>query len=235
MQYEEVVFDTETTGTDCKVDRLVEIAGARAQGDFTFETLVNPGRDIPCEAKAIHHISEAEVMGAPFENEAVTLFLNELFGESPHQPLLIAHNAKFDKGFIDRIAPEPMIEYICTYKCSLLAFPDAPRHTNQVLRYYLNLDVPTPEGLYPHRALYDVLVTRAIYLELRKIFSIERMIDITKNPVLLPKVPFGKHAGKTWDQVDYGYLKWATGPSGPTDNEDFVYTASYWKKNGSMF
>ena len=231
--YNIVVFDTETTGTECEIDRLVELAGVSLDGITDFTTFVNPEREIPAEAKAIHHILEHEVMGAPLEPEAVQHFLNRFFVDKPGNHVLAAHNAKFDRGFISRIKPEWKPQYICTYKCSLLAFPDAPRHTNQVLRYYLGLDVSVPDGLFPHRALYDAIVTRAILRELLTIFSVERLIDISANPVLLPKVPFGKHAGKTWDQVDYGYLKWALGPTGPKDNEDFIHTANYWMRKGS--
>lgn len=224
-----VVFDTETTGTECEVDRLVEIAGVSFSTGMNFSTLVNPGRDIPAEAKAIHHINESDVVDAPGEGLAVDTFYDALGAPD----ILAAHNAKFDRGFISRIKPEWKPQYICTYKCSLLAFPDAPKHSNQVLRYYLGLDVSVPEGLFPHRALYDVIVTAAILRELLTIFSVERMIDISANPVLLPKVPFGKHVGKTWDQVDYGYLKWALGATGPKDNEDFIHTAQYWMRKGS--
>jgi exodeoxyribonuclease X len=58
---------------------------------------------------------------------------------------------------------------------------------------------------------------------------VKTLLEWSNNPVLMPKVPYGKHKGKTWNEVDYGYLKWALGPTGPKDDDDFIYTARHWK------
>jgi len=119
-------------------------------------------------------------------------------------------------------------------RCAWVLCPDAPAFGNQVLRYYLELDnLDLPEGLFPHRALYDVICTQGILNWMLERASVSELLDWSNNPVLMPKVPYGKHKGKLWSEVDYGYLKWATGPTGPTDDEDFVFTANYWKRNWS--
>lgn len=224
-----IIMDTETTGLDAETDRLVEIAGARLSDLKSFETLVDPQRDVPPEARAIHHIGPADVVGAPDEVSALRAMftsLNDLNG----QIIFAAHNAKFDRGFINRIAPALSLDWICTYKCAVVTWPDAPAHGNQVLRYYLGLDVDKdlPPGLFPHRALYDVIVTRGILIELLKVHSLEKLINISNNPVLLTKVSFGKHKGQLWSEVPFGYLKWCVGQADM--NEDVLHTAAHWMR-----
>lgn len=212
------VLDTETTGLDHKVDRLVEVALLDVKSDAHFHTLCYPGRDIPPEAMAIHHITEAMVANAPNPGKALYDAVNHL-----NQPkLAIAHNAKFDLPFINDLAQgqwDPI--WVCTYKCSVMLWPDAPAHSNQVLRYWLGLKVPMLEqfpGLMPHRALYDIIVTREIFGTMLKFATLEQLITWSSGPLDLPKVPFGKHKGKPFSEVDYGYLKWVLGQSDMDEN-----------------
>jgi exodeoxyribonuclease X len=222
-----ITFDTETTGTDPEVDRLVELAGV-CRGFNHFSTLVNPERDIPPEARAIHHIGPEDIINAYSEVNAVIAFFKH-FDCLLDDHILVAHNAKFDKGFINRIDPGYTHKYICTMRCAWLSWPDAPGYSNQVLRYWLGLEgLDLPSELFPHRALYDAIVTQGILEELLKKHPVESLLNWSNNPVLMPKVPYGKHKGKKWDEVDYGYLKWALGASGPQDDEDFIFTAQYW-------
>lgn len=224
-----IIMDTETTGLDAAEDRLVEIAGARLEDGKSYETLVNPLRSIPAEVRAIHHICPEDVVDAPFEEESLNAMLDALKNLSA-RVIFAAHNAKFDRGFIERIAPELDLEWICTYKCSVVTWPDAPSHGNQVLRYYLGLDLAgqLPPGLFPHRALYDVIVTRGILIELLKHHTLDQLVRISNNPVLLTKVSFGKHKGCLWADVPYGYLKWCVGQSDM--NEDVLHTANHYMR-----
>lgn len=225
-----VVFDTETTGVDPKQDKLVELAGASVHPEYQqFTTFCNPGRSIPPEAMAIHHITETDVIGAPSPEDALISFLNHF--EIQPNTCYVAHNAKFDKGMLAAVAPvfAESAHFIDTLKLSWLAFPDAPGFSNQVLRYYLNLTVDVPPDLFPHRALYDVIVTRELFYKLAEIFTIEQMIEISSKPVLLPKVTFGKHKGLTWREVPYSYLKWILEKS-DIDDENVIHTARYWSK-----
>jgi DNA polymerase-3 subunit epsilon len=63
-----VVFDTETTGTNPRSDRIVEIACVKVHPDGRRETWhkrVNPGIPIPSSSTAIHGIGDADVTGQP--------------------------------------------------------------------------------------------------------------------------------------------------------------------------
>jgi len=95
-----VIFDTETTGTQIDIDRVVEIGGLKvdANGDIidTFEQRVNPGVHIPAAATAIHGIADADVVGCPDTVQA----LSEFFfwgGDSVYT----AYNLKYDEGILN--------------------------------------------------------------------------------------------------------------------------------------
>jgi DNA polymerase III subunit epsilon len=63
-----VVFDTETTGTNSRSDRIIEIACLKIHPDGTQENFVqrlNPGMPIPAGSTAIHGIRDADVASAP--------------------------------------------------------------------------------------------------------------------------------------------------------------------------
>jgi DNA polymerase-3 subunit epsilon len=97
----EIVFDTETTGLDpFQGDRLVEIGCVELINRFptgqTFHRYINPERDMPQAAFAVHGLSADFLKGHSVFAAIVDEFI-EFVGDSP----LIAHNAMFDLGFIN--------------------------------------------------------------------------------------------------------------------------------------
>jgi DNA polymerase III subunit epsilon len=101
VQLSEVTFvciDTETTGRDPNVDRVVEIACVRWVNGAVSERktwLVNPGRPIPEEARAIHGIDDDAVRDAPKFEGVMAEVLVALEGAVP-----VAYNAEFDRDFL---------------------------------------------------------------------------------------------------------------------------------------
>ena len=97
----EIVFDTETTGLDpYQGHRLVEIGCIelvnRIPSGQHFHRYVNPERDIPEEAFAIHGLSLEFLRDKPRFSE-ICEELIEFIGDAP----LVAHNASFDLGFLN--------------------------------------------------------------------------------------------------------------------------------------
>ena len=97
----EIVFDTETTGLEpLNGDRLVEIGCIEIVNRFptgkTFHRYINPERDVPAAAFAVHGLSVEFLSKHSRFAEVVEDFL-EFIGDAP----LIAHNASFDLGFIN--------------------------------------------------------------------------------------------------------------------------------------
>jgi len=213
------VVDTETTGIE-KSDCLIELATVRFDTEadlmIRYTSLFNPGVPIPPIASAIHHITDADVATA--EQFAAGNWQSATFSAA----VLAAHTADFDRTYL----PNDARPWICTYKCSMKQWPDAPSHTNQALRYWLALQPDIAAAGYPHRALYDAIVTTELLKELLQLLSIDELIERSSLPVLLPRVSFGKHRGQSWSTVPKDYIAWLL----RKDNldADVAYTAKHW-------
>jgi len=187
------VFDLETTGLDPKRGhRVVEIAGVRIENgivtDKTFTSLVNPERDIPFETKQIHGISNEDVANAPTMMAVLPQFLEFAAGTT-----WMAHNAAFDKGFLESEKefcwgymeiPEPL----CSMKLSQSLFPTAFRHSLDFLSE--KFQMPLPQGR--HRALPDVLQTAQIILKMIEVGKISSMGELKQKASLNNVVSFGR-------------------------------------------
>src|SRR4051812_37248181 len=97
----EIILDTETTGLDpLRGDRLVEIGCVeifnRMPTGQTYHCHINPERDMPAEAFAVHGLSTEFLATKPLFSEVVDQFL-EFIADAP----LVIHNAAFDIGFIN--------------------------------------------------------------------------------------------------------------------------------------
>ena len=95
-----VVFDLETTGLSPGSSAICEIGAVRVRGlelEGRFETLVNPRRPLPAPIAALTGIDPRALPGAPPVELAVRRFL-DFAGDA----VLVAHNARFDLGFLDR-------------------------------------------------------------------------------------------------------------------------------------
>jgi len=94
-----VVFDLETTGTSPPNSQIVEFGAVRMcgfQAQATFERLVDPGRSIPAQITAITGIADTDVRGRPRIDRCLDEFL-----QFAADAVLVAHNARFDVGFVD--------------------------------------------------------------------------------------------------------------------------------------
>jgi len=194
------VIDTETCGLDGGIVEIATVDLIDGAIVKPMSDLVSPDRPISHEAMAIHHITEEMVDGKPR--------IAAVIGKYHGSPYYVAHNAAFDRG----VLPEMHGQWICTLKLAQALYPNI-RYSNQYLRYALKLDVTVPEGLYPHRALYDCYVTAAL---LKRIiadsgWSVEKMLEISNSPTLLRTLKFGKYRGQKIEDIaqqDPDYLRW---------------------------
>lgn len=186
-----------------------------------FESLIKTDRPMPVMAKSVHHITDEMLDDAPPRTHAYQALASGLSDDDVY----VAHNAAFDSKLY---SGRPQ-KWVCTYKCALRAWPDAERHNNQYLRYFLELDLDPVEAMPPHRAAADVWVTAHIMQRLLALRPIERLIEISSDPGFLPKFTFGKHYGKTFKEVvdvDHGYLEWIVDKSDL--DEDVKFTSRWW-------
>jgi len=199
------VVDFETTGMPpdaavCEVGwcDVVDLPESSQRGIAApVSILTNPGRPIPAEAMAVHHIRDADVADAPSPD---TVFLNVMKGTD----VFAAHNAQFERAFFAGGA----IPWICTYRCGLRAWPDAPSHKNQVLRYYLGIALDEATAMPPHRAGPDAYVTANIVCVLLKLHPLSDLLTWSSEPALLITCHFPKYRGQKWADVPSDYLDW---------------------------
>jgi len=114
-----IVLDTETTGTDLQSDQVIELAmlrieyaldsGAILRVVDSFEGLEDPGRPIPPESTKIHGITDAMVAGKQLDEARIGEFTSG-------SPLVIAHNAYFDRTFLElRLPLFAALPWACSY------------------------------------------------------------------------------------------------------------------------
>lgn len=123
-----IVLDTETTGLSVQDNRLIEIAAARLRGREVverFDTFVHPGMLIPPEIVQLTGITDADVADAPSPEEAVAA-LEEFVGGCP----VIAHNATFDRSFIEAVRGGVRVSdiWIDSLALSRIALPRLSSH-----------------------------------------------------------------------------------------------------------
>jgi DNA polymerase-3 subunit epsilon len=164
----EIVLDTETTGLDpLRGDRLVEVGCIeifnRMPTGQTFHRYINPERDMPAEALAVHGLTTGFLAGKPLFAEIVDEFL-EFIADAP----LIIHNASFDVSFInaelDRIK-RPAITRDRLVDTLLLARRKHPGVSNRLddlcSRYFIDNSRRTKHG-----ALLDAELLAEVYIDL---------------------------------------------------------------------
>ena len=164
----EIVLDTETTGLDpSQGDRMVEIGCIELINHMpsgeTFQRYLNPERDMPPGAFAVHGLSEAFLADKPLFADVADDFLGFVGGD----PLII-HNAAFDLGFIDaelvRLEREPLAReaVVDTLLIARRKFPGAPASLDALCRRFA-IDT---SGRDLHGALLDAGLLADVYLAL---------------------------------------------------------------------
>jgi DNA polymerase-3 subunit epsilon len=164
----EIVFDTETTGLNANGgDRLVELGCVELHNHIatgrTFHAFLNPGRTVPADAVAIHGLDDAFLSDKPVFAAVVDAFL-DFVEDSP----LVAHNATFDRGFINMELsrmerPEFANErFVDTLVLARRRHPAGPNSLDALCaRYRIDNSARTKHG-----ALLDAEILAEVYVEL---------------------------------------------------------------------
>ncbi len=158
-----VVVDLETTGTSPDGDAITEIGAVKVRGGEVlgeFATLVDPGRAIPPQVVQITGITTAMVRTAPRIEAVLPGFLEFAAGA-----VLVAHNARFDIGFLKAAAARcatawPAFQVLCTVQLARRILPrdEAPTVRLSALAELLGAQTrPTHRALDDARATVDVL------------------------------------------------------------------------------
>lgn len=188
-----VVLDFETTGlSPGQGDRAIEIGAVRikdGQISERFSALMNPGFNVSSFIEQYTGISNAMLKQAPPCNEVMADFVAFIGDDN-----LVAHNASFDKRFLDAEIERLSAHYPGQFACSLLLsrrlFPEAPNHKLGTLVQYHSLP---NDGVF-HRALADAEVTAHLWLALLKELDVRYGIIDPDFELLLTLGKKSKHA-----------------------------------------
>jgi len=163
----EIVLDTETTGLDpIAGHRIVEIACIELVHHIPtsriFHHYVNPGRDIPADAHAVHGLTEEFLAAHPPFDAIIDAFF-DFIGSDP----LVIHNAEFDLAFLNaelsRLGRAPFAPaHVDTLTLARQRYPGAPASLDALCRRFdIDLSVRASHG-----AKTDCGLLAAVYLEL---------------------------------------------------------------------
>lgn len=206
------VLDIETSDLDpTRGANILEIAWVELtraseavawEQTFQVEQRIQFTGNISPHAQAVHHITKEELTaerGAVTRSDAIKMLQGCIEPDS----YLVAHNAEFDSKFL----PELHNPWICTMRSARHLWPNAPGYGNQVLRYWLKLEIDIPNR-FPHQALYDTITTKQILLKLLELKTPAELMWYSSAPVKLKTLRYGKHKGIPIEQVPVDYITW---------------------------
>jgi DNA polymerase III epsilon subunit-like protein len=236
MKYTLMFLDTETTGNQ-EEDRLTQVA-YKYPDVSCVEAYFKPPLKIKIEAMEVTHITNEMVADKEvFKNSATWHDLKKKFDEPT--TILIAHNAPFDVAMLEKEGLYPPL-VIDTLRVARALDTEAklPAYRLQYLRYLLELDKDIDEPIQAHDAKGDVIVLEKFFDRLlQKIkndtpedeAALERMMQISKEPVLFRRLSFGKHKDQLIEDIaktDRGYLEWLYKQKlqSEADETDWLYT-----------
>jgi len=194
----EIVLDTETTGLDfAGGHRLIELGCIELEDHIptgrSFHRYIDPERPIDFEAERVHGLSNAFLAGKPtFGDPDVA----DAFLEFVADAALIAHNAAFDRDFIngelERVgrAPLPESRWIDTLSLAAQRFPGMYNSLDALCKRF-RISLIEREK---HGALVDAKLLANVYLELRG--GRERALDLSFS--------IQRHAAGAAERVEYG-------------------------------
>lgn len=184
-----VFVDLETTGGNALVDRITEIGVVEIgpHGIEQWSTLLDPAESIPPFIQQLTGITNEMVRGQPSFGT-----LAEGLAERLHGKLFVAHNARFDYGFLKnefrRAGVAFQADVLCTVRLSRLLFPAAARHGLDALIARFGL---APQGR--HRALADADLLWQFWQRIHTLYSpelieqaVKRVVKRASQPPQLP-------------------------------------------------
>jgi len=230
-----ICLDLETTGLDPQSDRIIEAAAAKFSLEEifdAFESLIDPLCPIPKESIDIHHITEEMVRGKPKIEEILPQLISFIGND-----VIVGHGIPLDVAFLIAACKQHGIPHHLNKNLQIdplrLArlYGGSPTNSLEMLRTHFNIK---PEGA--HRAMSDVMITIEVFKQLSKPFkTAKEILDRLKKPILLKKMPLGKHKGRLFSEIPLEYLKWASHQDFDQDLMYSLKTELSKRKKGDRF
>lgn len=240
------ILDTETTSVEGKICQLAYLISNQDNNEIVkhFDELCDPDERIEFGAMAIHHITNEMVVDKKKCIETDSYKVLQKYNLPEH--VMVIHNAPFDLGMLEKEGFKSNMPVIDTLRCLKHLYPEMESHSLQYARYALDLyqnEEKELNGYFkeqniiikPHDALSDVLILKLLLDHLLTLRDYNELIKLTSEPVLLHSMKFGKHKGKTFQEIakeDMGYLDWLIKPKddGTEIDNDLIYTIETLKK-----
>jgi len=239
-----IILDTETTGTE-EQDRVIQL-GYMVLGGKEIEVhneFCSADVAIKFAAMEVHGITPEMIENKPKCTE--TQAYKRLLELNTPDNYMIIHNAPFDLKMLEKEGFSVTMKVIDTLRVAKHIFEEEEAHRLQYFRYKMELykeEQKEAETLgievKAHDAIGDVLVLKLFLTKLRKAVEakfpgenpVEKMVDLTNTPILVKTFRFGKHKGKTLEEVareDAGYLRWMLSSMENLD-DDMRYSINYY-------
>ncbi len=242
-----VILDTETTGTD-EQDRVIQL-GYMVLGGKEIEVHNEfCSADVPINyaAMEVHGITPEMIKGKPKCTEMPAY--KRLLELNTPENYMIIHNAPFDLKMLEKEGFEVAMKVIDTLRVAKHVYEDEEAHRLQYFRYKMGLYKEEEAEakklgieVKAHDAIGDVLVLKLFLTKLREAVEkkypgenpVEKMVDLTNTPILVKTFRFGKHKGKSLEEVaqeDPGYLRWMLSSMDNLD-DDMRYSINHYLGN----
>ena len=158
-----VIFDTETTGLDSDLDRIIEFGALKIIGGKVvdqFESFVRTDIELTQNIVNLTKITQDMLEGQPDISEVLPKFLQFIKGS-----IIVAHNADFDISFLkaaaNRLGYEINWPAFCTVKLARKVLPGLPNYKLDTLAEHFHLTFEAR-----HRAVGDVKVLNGVLQEI---------------------------------------------------------------------
>jgi DNA polymerase III epsilon subunit-like protein len=234
-----IILDTETTGAS-EQDRIIQLGYMVLDGKSVevYNDFCSSEVPISIGAMEVHGITPEMIKDRATCIETTAYKkLQELNSDDNY---MIIHNAPFDVGMLQKEGFSLNMKLIDTLRCAKHIFEDEEAHRLQYFRYkfdiYKNEKAEADKlgiEIKAHDAIGDVLVLKLFLTKLREavalkfpnVNAVEKMVELTKLPVLIKTFKFGKYKGQHVADVakaDPSYLQWMQ--KNMELDEDLAYT-----------
>ena len=222
-----VFFDLETTGINTHTDRIVELSYIKITPDgseISRTMRFNPGKPIPAEATAVHHITNEMVADKPSFRECAKQIAEEFTGCD----FAGFNSNRFDLPMLDEEFDRANIKFDFSQSrfidVQTIFHKKEPRTLVAAYRFYCNKDLENAHSADSDtRATYEVLLAQIEKYDdlsgdvdaLANMSSQNRNVDLAGRIILDDKnreiINFGRYKGMPVEEVfvkDRGYLGW---------------------------
>ena len=239
--------DMESTGVDLKNDRIIQLAFLKEKaGEITaFNNLCYTDIEMNDTVIAIHHITNAMLEDKcwPYETNAFV----ELEKGNTESNFFVSHGNELDIAMLENEELELEMSCIDTDKCSRILLKDASGYTLSDLIKQCGLEEQSEKvakeigltDLEAHDALTDAIWHYVLFKFLMSKVenNAEKLVELTSTPMMLEKVSFGKHKGKTFEEVmlkDSNDMVWMY-VNMAKNWVDLDHTLTHWLKTKEYF